>query len=277
MRLSADGPRIRGTYAYAGQSRLRGEVTEGELHFTYEQPDGEVGEGVFRLGVDGDSFDGSWTSRGGRGGPWRGTRVLPEAGRRWLVVLEANWEGGLHEAEYSYGEMLRSFFTREPKVAVRHRFVSDLADLRRWCAEVVYLAEPVVLYLSSHGTEEGISLGVEEAGAEELIAALADLPDLELLHFGSCSVMGGEIPTRITDAREGAARFPISGFTRPADWAGSAVVDFTFLELVLVRGLAPHRALEATREMVSFARESSEGPIAGSGLAIHAPRSAGGE
>lgn len=271
MRLSTTGEDARGCYNFAGTSHITGKVSQRTLKFSYDQPDGEKGEGEFTLSDDGKRFTGEWKAADGTGGKWNGQRVLPQAGRVWLVVLEAHWESNLGTPEFSYGEMLRSFFTRLPNVQVRHRFVHDVADLKRFCAEVAYLPEPVVLYFSSHGTEEGVVLGGEIAGADVLIECVRDLSNLKMLHFGSCLVMAGDVPRRIHESRPESSRFPISGFTKPADWAGSAIVDFTYLELVLERGVEPAKAVELTREMVKFASESDRTAIPGSGLKVFEP------
>ena len=54
------------------------------------------------------------------------------------------------------------------------------------------------------------------------------------------------------------ATFPISGYTRTADWGGSAVVDFTLLDLIFSHGLSPADAVAKTRQMLSFARDRSD-------------------
>jgi hypothetical protein len=66
-------------------------------------------------------------------------------------------------------------------------------------------------------------------------------------------------------------RFPISGFARPADWAGSAIVDFTYLELALGRNLDPREAAAHTKRLIRFADDTEKSPIAGSGFTIYAP------
>jgi hypothetical protein len=87
-------------------------------------------------------------------------------------------------------------------------------------------------------------------------------------------VAGGEIPKQIQAAVRPEALFPISGYAGTADWGGSAVVDFTYLDLVLTRGMAPGMAVEQTKKMVSFAREESgQGEaISGAGLMIVEPK-----
>ena len=82
--------------------------------------------------------------------------------------------------------------------------------------------------------------------------------------------MAGEVPRKIAAAREPRERFPISGFTKPADWAGSAIADFTYLELVIGRGMDPEQAVRETRRMVKFADED-RGTISGSGLKLFSP------
>jgi hypothetical protein len=274
MRLVEEGEHVRGTYEWAGGSNLAGTRNGQVLAFDYDQPDDERGRAEVTLAADGMSFEGTWEATTGLGGNWSGTRIVPQAGRTWLVILEAHWESGLAEHEYSYGDMLRAYFTRLPDVAVRHRFVHDVADVARFCRELVWLAEPVVLYISSHGTEDGISLGTQTASADDLISALEAVETLRLLHFGSCLVMNGDVPRRIHAARAERRRFPISGFTTAVDWGGSAIVDFTYLELVLARGMAPREALDWTRKTIAFAGNATEGPIPGTGLALLEPEDA---
>jgi hypothetical protein len=211
------------------------------------------------------SFAGDWSgnANGGAagGGKWVGKRVEAQKGKVWLVVLEAPWEHDLAENEYSYGLMLRTYFARVPNVQVRHRIIQSEADLRRWCEETTYLAEPVVLYFSSHGSHEGLTVGGKTIGPDALADALRDHADLKLLHFGSCLVAGGDFPDKFRQALTksgGDASFPLSGFKFPADWGGSAVIDFTYLDLIFSHGLPPAQAAEQTRQMMSFAGEHAK-------------------
>jgi hypothetical protein len=285
MRLRQSGDKVRGIYDYNGVARLAGTVKDGKLQFHYEQSDGEAGEGTFELAPDGSGFAGPWRAakRGNNGGAasgeWSGQRLRPKPGITWLIVLEANWEHDLAEPEYSFGLMLRTFFARVPSVQVRHRFFGDEADFRRWCAEVVFLAEPVVLHISSHGSHDGVICGNgKPLGADVLADCLKDMGDLRLVHFGTCLLAGGEIPRKIHRAmrEEGvaAADFPISGYVNAADWGGSAIVDFTYLELVLSRGMNPVEAVRQTKRMLTFARESAEpnDAIAPAGLVVFEPK-----
>jgi hypothetical protein len=275
---------VRGTYDYAGAARISGTVKDRKLSFHYDQTNGEKGEGTFELATDAVTFSGTWKTAAkaspadASGGAWTGQRVLPKPGRIWLVVLESNWEKGLEEEEYSFGLMLRTFFARVPSVGVRHRFFGNESEFRRWCAELPYLAEPVVLYFSSHGTQQGLSCGGKTIGGEVLAECLREAGDLRLLHFGSCLIGAGDIPREIHQALGPGATFPISGYTSTADWGGSAVIDFTFLDLIFAHGLSPAEAVTKTRQMLSFARDRSDqrDPIAPAGLVIFEPKPAGG-
>lgn len=256
MRLHQTGKTVAGIYDFGGTAHISGTIDGQTLKFTYEQPDGEKGEGIFNLAADAQSFNGTWKgSKAGKtaGGEWNASRILPQPGRVWLVVLEANWERDLEEEEYSFGVMLRTFFARVPAVKVRHRFFGDEAEFRRWCAELPYLAEPVYLHISSHGDKDGIHTGGKIIGAKTLAECLRDIGDLRLLHFGTCLVAGGDIPKQLYAELGPGARFPISGYANVADWAGSAVIDFTYLDLIFSRGMTPADALNQTKRMLTFA------------------------
>ena len=160
------------------------------------------------------------------------------------------------ENEYSFGLMLRTFFARVPRVAIRHRLLNSEPDFKRWTAEIPYLPDPVVLYISSHGSKEGITVGGKTIGSKAMADALRDADNLTLLHFGSCLVAGGAVPKEIQKELSSSNKLPITGFTKVADWAGSAVVDFTYLDLIFSRGLSPADAVKQTKKMLSFANET---------------------
>jgi len=278
MRLHQDGDRVWGIYLYGGSATLEGQLGGRLLRATYSEPSGRIGQAVLELSQDGASFSGRW--REGlepplelddrRAGRWRGRRLVPVDGRTWLVILEAHWEESLGEHEYSYGDMLRGFFERVPAVEVRHRYFHDRADLVRFCQELQGLVEPVVLYVSTHGSSDGVQVGGETIDGATIGSALREAGALRLVHFGSCEVLRGAEPGKLLAAAEPHEPFPISGFRAVADWAGSAIVDFTYLSLVLEQGMEPADAVRATRDMVTFAgppaRDGS--PIAGSDLVL---------
>jgi hypothetical protein len=279
LRLNREEARVQGTYTYAAGATIEGELAGQVLKGTYHEPsthgDGVRGRFAFELAEDGQSFRGTWEPGTGepldprdrRAQRWSGKRVQGEPDRIWFVVLEENWEGSLREPEYSFGAMLRAFFERVPRIGVRHRFIHDRADLERFCGELGGLVEPLVLYISSHGSPEGLGIGSDGISPEALGAALKNVGDLRLLHLGSCAVLAGDAPTRIRAAA--GKSFPISGFVESVDWAASAIVDFTYMQLVLEQGMDPAAAVEATRKMLSFAKEPGDtGPLPGCDLVL---------
>lgn len=261
MRLLVSKDAINGCYAFPYGAKVSGKLKGSQFNFTYKEP-AASGEGTFELSEDGRSFFGKWRPEGTEEWlDWFGTRVEPVPGRTWLVVVESHWEHDLAEPEYSFGDMLRAFFARAPRVQMRHRFVNSGSDLAKACHEVTYLTEPVLLVVASHGTGAGVTVGGQTVGASAFAEALAHAPNLRLLHFSSCSVMGDRLPKDLMDSRDAAQRFPISGYTQPVDWAGSAVLEFLYFDMILSRGLPAARAAEQTRLLVPFAKDE---PIPGS-------------
>jgi hypothetical protein len=278
MRLKQSGQTVTGIYSYAGRSTINGTVApDGKtLDFSYNQPDGEKGTGKFLLNDNATTFAGDWTSAIGNAGKWSATRITPEENKTWLVVLERHWEHELAEPEYSFGLMLRTFFARVPSVQVRHRFFSTESDFRRWCAELPYLAEPVILHISSHGTPEGIPLADGKIlGPDAIADAIKDIATLRLVHFGTCETAGGQVPLKIQTLlkQQSGPSTPISGYTNNADWAGSAVIDFTYLNLILERRLDPADAVKQTKILLPFANKNPlpNSSIAPAGLTIIIP------
>ena len=249
LRLVQNGARVTGEYASGGPSTLLGTVEGRTLTFTWSEQSGAAGEGTFTLSPD-------------------GARADAATGKKYLVVLESHWEKSLGEPEYSFGQMLKSFFSRVPSVEVRQRFVHDEADLRRFCTEAAYLSAPSVLYLSSHGNPNGLSIGGKTVPPAVIGESLKAARSLRLLHLGSCQLMAGSGPATIR--RAAGLSFPISGYVNTADWAGSAAIDFLYLDLVLSRNIAPTKAVAQTRQMLSIATERTAAgmPVAACDLKI---------
>ena len=253
MRLNQDGEKVTGCYTDGERSEITGTVKSGVLTFTYKEPLGIEGTGEFKLSANAATFSGTWKASDGKGGGWNATRVVPVPGRIWLVVLEANWEANLRESEYSFGDMLKQFFTRVPSVAVRHRYFDGREDFARWCSELQYLNEPVVLYIASHGTEAGITVGKNTLTGEFIGQQLRHARDIRLIHLGACLAMAGKAPGEIRDAS--GLTSPVSGYTKVADWAGSAVIDFMLLDLILSRHTPPAEAVRQVQKSMTFAGE----------------------
>ena len=257
MRLSQEGSTVSGEYSYTSTSTIAGEV-EGD-RLTFEYSEGETqGEGWYELAEDGESFLGRWRENGSeRWRQWRGTRVHPEKGIIWLVILEAHWETSLAEKEYAFGDMLRSYFTMESArhVRVRYRTFHDEKDLRRWSREVRYLAEPVVLLISTHGTPRGVQVSNEVIGAEALADCVRGSHNLEVLHLSGCSMMAGDIPAAIQKSIGPAQRLPITGYTTAVAWDASALADFVYLSMLLIHRMDPTEAVTQTHLLAPFTRE----------------------
>ena len=246
LRLQVDGDQVRGSYASSAASKLEGTIRGSKLEFRYTEADSS-GAGTFELGDEGQSLKGRWRAEGSREwAPWTGERVVADPSVRWFVILEARWESGLHEPEYTFGEMLRSYLTLAPEVRVRERRFHDEADFRRFAGEVAFLAEPTVVLVSTHGTPEGLSVGDSEIAPEVIAECLSLASNVELLHLAGCDLMRGTAPERIRAALPQAHRFPISGYTTTVDWAASALADLTYLTFVFLRGRSPEEAVQKT-------------------------------
>jgi hypothetical protein len=255
MRLIEEPRHVHGLYAYSAHSSLDGTREGNRLVFRYREPDA-AGEGWFELSADANTFEGKWKAQGSATwAEWTGRRVVPTAGRVWLVVLETHWEHDLAEPEYSFGSMLRAFFARLPQVRVRHRMFQDKSSFRRWCRELAYIPEPVVLVLAAHGTAEGLTTDSGTLAAADIAESLRYAGNLRLLHFSACLAMKGRLAADLAAAVGKERQFPISGYATAVDWAASAIIDFTYLELVLGRGMSPVDAAEQVRTLLPFAKE----------------------
>jgi hypothetical protein len=257
MRLVEESKRVHGIYAYSDVSSLEGTREGKRLVFRYREPD-TTGEGWFELSADGGMFTGKWKARGtATWETWTGRRLEPASDRVWLVVFETNWERDLEEPEYSFGTMLRAFFARAPQVRMRHRMFQDKTSFRRWCRELAYIPEPVVLCLAAHGTPQGITVSGQTIGAADLAEGLRYARSLRLLHFSACLALKGRLAADLSAALGKEGQFPISGYTTAVDWAASAIIEFAYLDLILCRGLTPAKAAEQVRTMLPFANDKA--------------------
>jgi hypothetical protein len=248
---------VAGLYALEGGSTLEGRVQGRRLVFTYREPQAQ-GEGWFELAADGRTFHGEWTPAGGHeASTWTGVRMTPVAGRKWLVVLEAHYENDLAEPEYSFGQMLRAFFSRKPEVQVRHRFFHDRRDLRKWGEELAYLNEPVVVVIASHGTHEGISVGSQTIGLAAIAESLRYAQSLRLLHFSSCEIMGSKLAADLSRRLSETRAVPISGYCTEVDWTTSAVIEFMYLDLILARNYSPADAARQVQILMPVAGDAA--------------------
>jgi hypothetical protein len=278
MRLVQEGERVHGFYELGGGSTVEGRVEGNELTFTYREPN-SGGEGQFLLSPDGLTFQGEWRQEGKQGWlSWQGVRTLPRADLTWLVVLEVPWHAISSDKDYSFGNMLSEFFSRQPSVRVRQRFFTNEAALRRHLREVTLIAEPVVLVVATHGMPQGIPLDGGTAGVQTVGDSLAYAWDLRLLHFSACLLM--QDPAVVEGWQNLATRlgFPISGYTTSVDWAGSAIIEFTYLDMILARGMDPEQAADQVLRLLPFAgdEEVEGGAIAPAGFRLVLPEGTAG-
>lgn len=246
LRMIQERDRVAGFYSGAGHSEINGRAQGRSLEFRYRESNAR-GEGRFSLDDDGESFAGEWRAKGRRGWqPWNGTRAHAVPGITWLVVVEAHWQRSLAEPDYAFGHMLREIFARLPQVRVRQRFFHDAASLEHWCGELAYLAEPAILMIASHGLAEGLSVHGNLINTSRVLASLRHVENLKLLHFSSCLVgLDGERAL-------GRRAFPVSGYTTSVDWGASALLEFTYLDLMLARGMSPAAAAAELPHLLSF-------------------------
>lgn len=246
---SSDG--VEGFYEAAGPAALQGRAEGDRLHFHYEEKSAS-GEGYFVLAEDGQSFTGHWRASGDEEwSDWTGSRIHAERGIQWLFVLEAHWQKSLADNDYAFGDMLREVFARLPNIRVRHRIFHDADSLAHWCREIMYLAEPVVLVIASHGTERGLSVHGEVINTTRIMQSLATAETLKYLHFSACLIAKDEERTLK------APPFPVSGYTTSVDWGASAMLEFTLLDMVLNRGMTPDAAAAMLPRLVTYALDQA--------------------
>lgn len=273
MRLVQEPERVFGFYEGVGPSTLEGRREKTKFTFRYREARAQ-GEGYFELAPDNSRFEGQWRAdRAPQWAPWIGRRLAPVPGLVWLVVIEAHWQRSYLEKDYAFGNMLREFFTRLSHVNVRQRFFEDESGLERWCRELMYLPEPVAVVLASHGNEEGLTVQGRPLDTGRLAESLRYADNVLLLHFSSCLMLQDSPTAGLARTLQQSVGFPISGYDRSVDWAGSAMIEFHYLDMVLGRGLAPADAAEQVLRLVRYAgNEGAPGsPYASAGFRVFFP------
>lgn len=251
LRLLHSSGGVEGFYEAAGPAALQGRAEGDRLHFHYEEKNAS-GEGYFVMAEDGESFTGQWRASGDEEwSDWTGTRMHAERGVQWLFVLEAHWQKSLADNDYAFGDMLREVFARLANIRVRHRIFHDADSLAHWCRELMYLAEPAVLVIASHGTERGLSVHGEIINTTRIMQSLATAETLKYLHFSACLIANDEERTLKSPP------FPVSGYTTSVDWGASAMIEFTLLDMVLNRGMTPSAAAAMLPKLVTYALDDA--------------------
>lgn len=256
MRLVRDGDNVTGLYSGKTSGTISGKVSGTKLTFTWKESSSE-GDGWFEESAGGAGVAGQWRVKGDtKWGDWKGTRTVPMLGVKWLIILETQWETSLIEPEYAFGDMLRSYFERIPNVQVRHRRIQQREDLTLFANDLALIAEPVALWLSGHGDESGLSLEGTPIDHTVLAPALLAAPNVFIVHFASCAVMGGDVPKKLRAAIPSTRALAISGYATPVDWSASAVLEILYLDLLLARGASPATSVATIKSEMNFAGDT---------------------
>ena len=73
------------------------------------------------------------------------------------------------------------------------------------------------------------------------------------MHFSACLVMQDAAVVGRLQAFSRQSRAAVSGYATSVDWAASAIIEFTYLEMILSKGLTPAAAAEQVRKLLPFA------------------------
>jgi hypothetical protein len=111
--------------------------------------------------------------------------------------------------------------------------------------------------LATHGTAEGLSVAGGTVGSAALVEALPCVDGLMLLHFSACLTMQGGPEGDFLRELGAALRCPISGYATSVDWSASALLEMTYLDMVLSKGLAPADAAAQLTNLVAFAGDEA--------------------
>ena len=246
---------VSGYYEFGGMCTVEGRIdSDGRMVFRYAESSA-AGDGWFELSDDSLRIEGEWKVDGSNVWyDWEGYRAGSDAGSgNWLVILESEWQTGMAENEYSFGEMLAAWFARVPSVTVRHRFIHDVEDLTAFCLEISSLPGEVCLVISSHGTEYGIELLGGTVTARELTGALMPCTNLSMIHFSSCLIMAGDMPDEIIASKNWNEDFIVSGYTESVDWGASGIIEMFYFNQIFDAGYTPAEAAQSVIEDIVFA------------------------
>jgi hypothetical protein len=97
---------------------------------------------------------------------------------------------------------------------------------------------------------------------------------VQLVHYSACLIMSGTASQTMHDTLQTFARFPISGYGSSVDWAGSAVIEFMYFDLIFNRGMSPEAAQAAVVDMMPFAGTGHPSPAGEADFRIALPPAA---
>ena len=266
LRLVEEPDRVLGFYDGAGPSRIEGEIEDGRLVFRYEEP--QARRRLLRAGRGWPELRRPMASEAmPEWATWVGRRVRPVPGRTWLMIVEAHWQRSVAEGEYSFGGMLREFFARSSDVAV-----GGVSTTRRvcnagaascctsrnrrscWCPATAHPKASTCMAEPSTPAASSIACGTRTT-------------------FSCCTSHRAWCCTRSSRATSPAGLsmgppFAVSGYTTSVDWGGSAVIEFTYLDLILTKGLTPAEAAAKLPCLIRYAGDDApdDSPYAAAGF-----------
>jgi hypothetical protein len=273
MRLTQEDDRVHGFYDGASSGRVEGRVDGKRLILNYIEP-ASRGEAWFELDQSLNVFRGGWRPQGTEAWrDWSGQRIRPQPNLTWLMVIEAHWQRSLGDTEYSYGEMLRTFFARVPTVAVRQRYFNDGPSLERWCRELTYVPEPAIVLISSHGTQAGVGVHNHIIDPKRIVDCLREAGNIQLLHFATCLCLKEDYPNEFASRIGAPPPFPISGYSTSVDWGGSAILEFNYLDLMLSKHMTPEHAAQTMLKNIAWAGDKApaDSPYGAAGFRFFKP------
>jgi hypothetical protein len=234
-----------GKYQFDLTSKIDGKIKNAKLEFRYTEKN-ISGSGWFKLNESGSEFTGEWTEDGKVDyKKWSGKKIEPVKDLKWLVVIEACWENSYLEKEFLFGDMLKSFFDRNPSVEVRRRTFTDEASLRLWLEDVQYIPEDVLLVIAGHGTSNGFVISNKDIPPTAISDSIKYASNVKVLHFSSCLIMKDNYAKQILKELEATQpNLLISGYTTRVDWGVSAIFEMIYFDEILGRN---QRALEAAK------------------------------
>lgn len=104
--------------------------------------------------------------------------------------------------------------------------------------------------IASHGVADGLSVHGQVINTTRVLESVRYAGNLRLLHFSSCLV-GLDAEGTLTKHS-----FPVSGYTTSVDWGASAILEFTYLDLILNRRMEPAEAAASLPLLVRYSGDA---------------------
>src|SRR5262249_40155774 len=118
-----------------------------------------------------------------------------------------------------------------------------------------YIAEPAVLVVATHARPQGLHVDGQIIPVQSLLDDLRYAANLRLLHFSACLLMQDPAVVDRLCAFSREARTAGSGYQTSVNWAASAIIESTLLEMILHKGLTPAEAAGQVQKLLPFATD----------------------